>query len=383
MTTNNAPPDALFGKIAVMLGFVTTNIISECLRISEVTGQKLGDVLVDRKYMQSDDRDMVLTIQKVRIQQKENQLLAKIAVTNAFVDEKTMSNALKDVQKEQVRSPLTPIRLDDHLLLFQIMNKNQLAAVKAVRDRLYAQSSKEAVLLGKIAIEENLASKTTIMKAAEIKALHPEKQFEEILEEEGLMSKEDIAKAKKIQQKRLTQENPLRKGQTRKDTLLGTIAVESGMMSAAQLDQALSIQTSKSVGKKEVALGEVLVSGGFLTREQLDSLLAEQDVASGRSDPAFEDNADTQLLCAILGEEAKNTTRKKKSQAGSVMGSGMWELDESKLNVRSSQQEEEARFAKIESAGEEERKKAQQKQLILIGVLFGAVVLIIIFMYVL
>ncbi len=59
-------PETLFGKIAVLNGFVTTQQVNECAReqASGKAGVKLGELLVSKGYMKAKERDAVIKLQE-------------------------------------------------------------------------------------------------------------------------------------------------------------------------------------------------------------------------------------------------------------------------------------------------------------------------------
>ncbi|TET34145.1 MAG: tetratricopeptide repeat protein [Planctomycetota bacterium] len=103
--------ETLFGRIAVMQGFITPEQLAECIayQAHKAPGEYIGDILQSRGYMSLDQISTVLAIQEERLLQEIDNLhrkhesiqTGKASVMVKLSEEKAISKALKARRREE------------------------------------------------------------------------------------------------------------------------------------------------------------------------------------------------------------------------------------------------------------------------------------------
>jgi len=97
----------LFGKIAVLMKYVTQEQVSECVREQgeDKSPRKLGELLIEKKYMTSQQRDLALEVQQANLSRPSSHdpdktladvILGRLAVSEGLLSEEKLNEALRE-----------------------------------------------------------------------------------------------------------------------------------------------------------------------------------------------------------------------------------------------------------------------------------------------
>ncbi len=151
---------------------------------------------------------------------------------------------------------------------------------------------REALLFGRILVQNGLATDTQVAEAMnaqrQLQATGIPMKLGAIMFEKGFISVDTLCAALMIQEERFAIDtDPYalhRQGLTPEvDSLLGEWAVERGLVTRENLQEALTIQQSiRALGVKSKRVGEILVDKGYLNSNALVKLLEERKAAEIR-----------------------------------------------------------------------------------------------------
>ncbi len=129
--------EVLFGRIAVLMGLATNDQVNECAReqASQKSPPRLGEMLVEKKYMTSEQRDMVLKIQERNLSRSSlrdsnkalaDNILGGLAVSKGLVTKEQLNECLREqalLETEGLPAQLGELMVRKKLLtVSQILN---------------------------------------------------------------------------------------------------------------------------------------------------------------------------------------------------------------------------------------------------------------------
>ena len=105
MSKKKLDAEILFGRIALMMNFVTPPQLTECVMIQERSSpqKKLGAVMIEKGYLSPEQANEVLVIQQVNLQSPsshpdlrlEDVIIGKLIVKHGFAAEEQVNEALR------------------------------------------------------------------------------------------------------------------------------------------------------------------------------------------------------------------------------------------------------------------------------------------------
>lgn len=112
MSHKRPDPEILFGRIALLLNYITPSQLTECVMIQEkdTPYRKLGAVLIDNKYITPEQANEILAIQQANLQSPtthpdqrlEDVIIGKLIVKHELATEEQINDALRtQAVKEQ------------------------------------------------------------------------------------------------------------------------------------------------------------------------------------------------------------------------------------------------------------------------------------------
>ncbi len=139
-------PNLLFGKLAVLNGFLTPEQLQTLLTLQETdarTGEPpktLGEICQMNRLMTPEQVQRVLAAQAFLEMQKEDKRIGALAVRNGFVTEEDVRFAL-DAQKQSFQEGLrTPKPLGEILVEAELLTRQQLDALLTRQERLQRET---------------------------------------------------------------------------------------------------------------------------------------------------------------------------------------------------------------------------------------------------
>jgi hypothetical protein len=131
----------LFGRIAVLMRFVTPEQVNECAREQggDSSAEKLGQILVEKEYMSSQERDLVLSVQETNL-----------ASSSPYDPEKTLADTI-----------LGRLAVSSGVLKEKHLNE-------CLREQALLQSNGEQVLLGQLLVRKGYLTITQILELLEL-----------------------------------------------------------------------------------------------------------------------------------------------------------------------------------------------------------------------
>ncbi len=104
MGKDRPEPEILFGRIALMLNFVNSAQLTECVLIQEkAPGKKLGTVMMEQGYLTPSQLNEVISVQQANLQSPsshpeqrlEDTIIGRIMVRHGFATDEQLNDALR------------------------------------------------------------------------------------------------------------------------------------------------------------------------------------------------------------------------------------------------------------------------------------------------